>query len=255
MAVGEVVGQLVEVGTTALEFVMPAFNALAQVIKALAPAVVPLIGAFTLLNPFIAPVVVAAGLLAVAFEVLAPILTAVAEVITKVVNQMTDVLRTALAFLGLSLPTARRSESSDNTNMAAKQAQTGGIEDVLKRAREASYSLGGPSKAQDPVASGLKKIDDRLKNDVVTAIRGLPTGLVKAFMEEAGKEVKRRADQAVQRAPDVVRGIGVGGLLGGLPGAAIGGFAGLTGFDPAKAAVEMLDRIRGGAARDAHDMR
>jgi hypothetical protein len=139
LGLGELVGVAADLGATFAEGLMPAFNALAGVVQSLLPVVKSLLPLMFALNPTI----IIVKIMAAQFELLAPILVTVANVISSVVLRMADFVRSMLALIGINLPAAVAPQSTlkDNTGMAARNAETSNIETVLQRARQNAFAM------------------------------------------------------------------------------------------------------------------
>jgi hypothetical protein len=152
VAFAEIAGVAIDLAASVLEYLMPAFSAAAELAKALAPAVLPLMGAIMMLNPVVGPVVIAVGLLAKGFELAAPYILAVTNMVVDFGKQMFNLGRQLLSIFGIDLGefgAAPRSVSKDNTGAAVKSTSTTDVMSVLRAARESAFRMGTGGAKED----------------------------------------------------------------------------------------------------------
>ncbi len=201
-AFAEVAGVAIDLGASVLNFLMPSFNAAAELARAMAPAFLPLVGVLTLLatGPVLVPVVAAVTLLAKTFEVAAPYIIAVTELVMDFGKTMFDIARQLLSVIGIDLGdfgTAPRSESKDPAGLAAKNTSTTDVSSVLRAARESSFKtgLGGQqTNWGEKTATGIGGLTSEvqaIKNHILT--EWTPAKLAEALANHTKEKAKETA--------------------------------------------------------------
>ncbi len=224
VALGDVVGSMVDVYAAVLDGVMPAFSTLASVFQALAPAIAPLV--LVIQGPMIAAVT----LFAKVVEKVGPGLMVLAEYLTQFASVVYDVGRTLFSFFGVNLPEmgrgAPRAESKDNTGMAAKQTSTTDVMSVLRAAREQAFRMG--TGGQENYAQTTASATNNIAAEAKLIREKIDTFLAKMTPEAIGKAVadaiRGGVTQTARSAGDAVTAPGGGGALLR---------AGLTAWNPA----------------------
>jgi hypothetical protein len=206
-AAAEVIGVVIDLGASFLDFLMPAFNAFGQVLKAMAPAFLPLAGVFAMLSGLGPIALLVGGTIAVvakAFEAAAPYLIAFSEVVIEFGKKVFDVVRQLLSMVGINLPEFKAPQSTPrgNEGMAAKSTSTTDVMSVLAKARESSFAAGHGGQKQDwgqQTAGGvgqLNKKADEIKKAIDDFFKDLPKNLANALKERA-KEGARNAGSSI----------------------------------------------------------
>jgi len=239
-ALGEVVGALAPAGAAFMRILGEAGKILAgfaQQVAGLAAGMADIFNGlidviqelFVAVRPIIEGVAAAAlGILKIGIDILrlklleaAPYLVVFARGVGTVVSALAAATKSMLAFIGVSLPdfTPRKSASKDNTGAAASHATTGGIDDVLRRARESAYASGIGGAKVDPLEETRSLSNGVIQkaDELIRSLQDLPEKLKLAIAEAIVKNVP-----GIETATAVAEG-DVGGAIRSLLPSWLGG--------------------------------
>lgn len=187
--VGAALVPLFQLVTVVLRQVADAFTLLIPVGAQLAAALQPL---FALLGDVLAGAV---GVLSAALKVIVPVLGVVVRLLADFARWLGGLVKQFLDFLGISFDTPEAKKDA-SVGMAARPAQIGGVDDVLKTAMRNAYSIG--LGANDP-ASATAKAAEAMKNTVeriYQKIEAFP-GAVRQYITELPGKIAGALKSAV----------------------------------------------------------
>lgn len=152
---------------------VPVFNLLTDVLKTVGDALTLLIPAGAQLAAALQPLIEllgevlagAIGILAEALKHIIPVFGVIVRVVMDALNWIGKAVRDLLSLIGieLNIPEAKKGAA---VGMAARPAQIGAVEDVLKRAQQASFGVGlgamDPAKATASAAEEIRKRTDAI---------------------------------------------------------------------------------------------
>jgi hypothetical protein len=171
VSLAEVAGVIADVAGGFLTGLIPAMNVFAQLVQVFTPIMTSLAGAAgAMLN---AVVDMWANGIVSGVEMAAPYLLAFGELVLQVAKLSYEGWKTLFSYIGVNLPefgqtNTPKGTTPDNTGAAARRTSTGGVSDVLTRARESSYGA-GIAKPDDPAkksATHLANIEEEAKKIV-----------------------------------------------------------------------------------------
>lgn len=156
-----------------------------------------------------------ATVFATVLRAMAPAIILVTQGIGSAVKFLTDVVRRLLSLVGIAIPEFRAPEGAGGTAASpARGVTTGSIEDVLRKARENAYAIGGPGAGPKPdveiakntasIATEVQQMRERVLALVgyVQPVAGL-LGEVVAAVQALGSLPGRTVERIVQGAPSL----------------------------------------------------
>lgn len=199
--VGQVIGKLATAAAPALAAFGQAMLAVYEALQPIINLVIDLLGgAFTLVMKGLAEVI----------TTVVPYITAFVKVIGDMAKAFTDMIREALAFIGISLPEAAGTKPGSSVGAAAKSTSIGSVESVTAKAMQAAFSLGNGA-GGDPAKEAAKAAEETAKRakEIRDAINALPEKLATAIKNGATDRVENIVAPAKGALSDAT-----GGLLG-----------------------------------------
>jgi chemotaxis protein histidine kinase CheA len=113
-----------------------------------------------------------------AVEAAVPAMLAFAKVLGEVVTATMNGIRRLLTLVGIDLPDAPEVKPKDNTNAAVRQTSTGGVDDVLRRAREQAFTLGGGGKSDAAKTASAAEAMNKKVGEIADQIRAIPDKII-----------------------------------------------------------------------------
>jgi hypothetical protein len=208
--VGEVVGRALGKVGEVLTAIAPTLAGVGAILAQLGNVVRPVLD--LLIDIIGGAMVQAAKLLAGALQFVVPLMMALARVITDMVQFVTNGIRMLMAFFGVSLPDMPGFKPGESVGAATRSAQHMGVEDTIKQAQRAAFSLGTASK-EDPMkamAEAAKAMAERAEK-IYTFITELPGKIwdyMKALPEMIWNFVKQLPELIWEKAKSLPKQVG-----------------------------------------------